>query len=272
MVQGKSKHSNLKPTLKGVKMLNIIIGVMVGFLVFFLILGYIVIKLKSFLQKHKIKESNLLVDLADKTDKIVQASEGIKEVEVNIEGAGSFTVEKKEGKKKREDIHHYPDIVPGEPYEVIVKYEIQDGKLMQVSLIPYYISAEVDLKSLPRGKRFYFEYNLVRDQFEKIDGLRIPMDSFEIKKNQILGWIGICSRRKAFLARLCSIYNFYFSFPEVRISVLENKIPVVSEEGGVLQGKFIEHYEQIKVNGEHLFVIYYSQTPSEVVKEEMPRL
>lgn len=252
-------------------MWNIIIGILVSILFFFLFLGIILIKLKSFLQKHKIKESKLLVELADKTDKIVQASYGIKGVEVEIKGTGSFDVEKKEGKRKRDEIHHFPDIVPGKPYEVIVKYEMPDKVFMQVSLLPYYLVAKIDLESLPRGKGYYFEYNLVPDQFEKSDRLRMPMDSFEIKKNQILGWIGVCSKWKAFIARLFSIYNFYFSTPDLRISVLENKTPVISKEEGVLHGTYIVDYEQIKVNGEYLFVIYRPQNPSEVVKNDKPR-
>lgn len=230
--------------------LDILKGILTGVLILVILLGIVILVLWRIYQRYKQKDLEVYM-------KIFKENENVQSMTMDREGRLTFDLKKDESRKEKkvEYPHQYPKVIPGKPYEIEVILKYDKGEIIQIPFMSYNVAVEIEEKSVLYGKNLYFAYNLVPDQFKKTERLRVPMDGFEVKYGQILGWVGECNDFFILLAKFLLLFN-------IRINVLNNKIPVKSPENGALVGKYVEHLERVN-NGENLFTVYYEKPPSE---------
>jgi len=189
---------------------------------------------------------------------VFKGTDSLKSLEANL-GKMKFEFQKEDKPKKVEvkDPRAWPKVIQGKgkPFKNIAMFETEKGEVEQVTLLSYYVPVAINKDSILYGKKLYFMYRLVPDDFKKTNKLRVPKDGFNVEEGQILGYIGECNEFFIMMAKFLSIFNF-------RINVLNNKIPVLSPVKGFIGHIMIDDFESVKTTPEEYLLAIYYPVPS----------
>lgn len=243
---------------------NILLGVLkliatgvASFIILVVIGVFIAWRVFKRYKRRDIKQDSVVIK---QIEEVFRHSDSLQSLTAEI---GDMTFEfKKDSKIKKIDIvypHYWPKVIKGKPFKVILIVELENGEIIEITFLAYWIAVDLTEKPELRGKELYFEYNLVPDQFEKSKKPRFPMDSFSVEEGQILGWIGECNDFFVLMAKLLYIFG-------LRINVLNNKFPVYSPATGIINGKYVNDLEEVE-EGENLFSVLYEPPKDQVEKK-----